>query len=113
MAPAARKSKMAIFRNIVAAFQGMHVLPAKHSYAWLPKKCAYQTDTKTDRQTPEKVIPMCLYASQATQKGPDHKVIDHGVVWKNFIGKEYMYMPNIKFLSVMVQKEVTLCQSHS
>ena len=27
-----------------------------------------QTDTQTDRQTPDKVIPMCHYASQATQK---------------------------------------------
>ena len=27
-----------------------------------------QTDTRTDRQTPDKVIPMCHFASQATQK---------------------------------------------
>ena len=27
-----------------------------------------QTDRHTDRQTPDKVIPMCRYASQATQK---------------------------------------------
>ena len=54
--------------NIVAAFRGMHVSPAKHSYAWLPRKCDYRTDTRTDRQTPDKVIPMCHYASQATQK---------------------------------------------
>ena len=48
----------------------MHVLPAKHSYAWLPRKCDYRTDTdrRTDRQTPDKVIPMCRYDSQATQK---------------------------------------------
>ena len=37
--------------NIVAAFRGMHVLPAKHSYAWLPRKCDYRTYTQTDRQT--------------------------------------------------------------
>ena len=31
----------------------MHVSPAKHSYAWLPRKCVYRTDahTQTDRQT--------------------------------------------------------------
>ena len=46
----------------------MHVLPAKHSYAWLPRKCDYWTDGRTDRQAPDKVIPMCRYASQATQK---------------------------------------------
>ena len=43
--------------------------------AWLPRKCNYQesvttgqTDRQTYRQTPDKVIPMCRYASQATQK---------------------------------------------
>ena len=51
----------------MGAFWGMHVSPAKHSYAWLPRKCDYQTDRHTHRQTPDKVIPMCRYASQATQ----------------------------------------------
>ena len=37
--------------NIVAAFQGMHVLPVKHSYGWLPRKCDYCTDTQTDGWT--------------------------------------------------------------
>ena len=37
--------------KIVSAFQGMHVSHAKHSYAWLPRKCDYRTDTRTDRQT--------------------------------------------------------------
>ena len=52
--------------NIVAAFRGMHVSPAKHSYAWLPKKCDYQksvTTGQTDRQTPDKVIPVCRCCS--------------------------------------------------
>ena len=32
-----------LFMNkIVAAFRGIHMLPAKHSYAWLPRKCNYQ-----------------------------------------------------------------------
>ena len=31
-----------------------------------------QTDTRTHRQTPDKVIPMCRYASQATQKWVEH-----------------------------------------
>ena len=37
--------------NIVAAFRGMHVSPAKHSYEWLSIKCDYQTNTHTDGQT--------------------------------------------------------------
>ena len=39
----------------------MHVSTVKHSYASV-------TDGQTDRQTTDKVIPMCRYASQATQK---------------------------------------------
>ena len=39
------------FHNIVTAFWGMHVLPAKHSYAWLPRKCDYWTDRQMDGQT--------------------------------------------------------------
>ena len=35
--------------------------PAKHSYASV-------TDRQTDGQRTDKVIPMCRYASQATQK---------------------------------------------
>ena len=42
--------------------------PAKHSYVCLPRKCDYRTDTHTDRQTQDKVIPMCRYASQSIQK---------------------------------------------
>ena len=53
-------------QNIVAAFQGMHVSPAKHSSASVTDG---QTDGRTDGQTTDKVIPMCRYASQATQKG--------------------------------------------
>ena len=34
----------------MAAFRGMHVSPAKHSYVWLPRKCDYRTDSQTDRR---------------------------------------------------------------
>ena len=57
---------------MLAAFRGMHVSPAKHSYVWLPRKCDYRKDRhmdgRIDRQMPDKVIPMCRYASQATLK---------------------------------------------
>ena len=60
---------MSLGKKIVAAFQGMHVSPAKHSYASVTDG---QTDRQTDRQkdtkSTDKVIPMCRYASQATQK---------------------------------------------
>ena len=63
--------------KIVAAFRGMHVSPAKHSYASVTdrrtdgrtdRRTDRQTDGRTDGQTTDKVIPMCRYASQATQK---------------------------------------------
>ena len=54
--------------NIVAAFQGMHVSPAKHSYAWLPRKCDYRRDRHTDRQADgwtdagqsDPYVPLCF-----------------------------------------------------
>ena len=57
----------------MAAFQGMHVSPAKHSYASVTDgRTDRQTDGRTDRQTngrtTDKVTPMCRYASQATEK---------------------------------------------
>ena len=74
------------FKNIVAAFRGMHVSPGKHSYAWLPRKCDYRTDRQTDGWTPDKVIPMCIYALQlqATQKplSTFSIVINHPIWWK-------------------------------
>ena len=54
-------------RKIVAAFRGMHVSPAKHSFGKCDRK-VWQTDRQTNGQTTDKVIPMCRYASQATQK---------------------------------------------
>ena len=59
--------------KIVAAFRGMHVSPAKHSYVSVTdgqtdRRTDRQTDGQTDGQTTNKVIPMCRYASQAIQK---------------------------------------------
>ena len=49
------------------SIRGMHVLPAKHSFGKCDRK-VWQTDRQTDGRTTDKVIPMCCYASQATQK---------------------------------------------
>ena len=50
--------------NIVIAFWGMHVSTAKHSYAWLPRKCDYRTDTLMDGQTDagqsDPYVPLCF-----------------------------------------------------
>ena len=45
--------------------------PAKHNFRKCDRKVLQtdrQTDGQTDGQTTDKVIPMCRYASQATQK---------------------------------------------
>ena len=38
-------------KKIVAAFQGMHVSPMKHSYAWLQIMCDYRSDRQRDTHT--------------------------------------------------------------
>ena len=43
--------------------------PAKHSSAGVTdRQTDRRTDRRTDGRTTDKVIPMCRYASQATQK---------------------------------------------
>ena len=56
----------------------MHASPAKHSCARLPRKCDYQTDI----QTPDKVIPMCQYALQATQRWKIKMFMKHLCPWQ-------------------------------
>ena len=51
----------------MAAFLGMHVSPAKHSYAWLPRKCDYRTDTQTDAGQSDPFVPIC-FAGDETKK---------------------------------------------
>ena len=46
--------------NIVAAFRGLHVSPAKHRCAWLPRKCDYRTDTLTDAGQSDPCVPLCF-----------------------------------------------------
>ena len=48
--------------NILAAFLGMYVSLAKHSYAWLPRKCDYQSVTtrQTDAGQSESYVPLCF-----------------------------------------------------
>ena len=63
--------------NAVAAFQGLHVLPAKHSYAWLPRKCDYRTDRQTDGQTDagqsDPYVPLCFAG--------DTKIVKYSTVY--------------------------------
>ena len=46
-----------------------------------------QTDGRRDRQTPDKVIPMCRYTSQATQKPTSFQMntfLEYSAVSQNF-----------------------------
>ena len=54
--------------NIVATFRGMHVSPAKHCYAWLPRKCDNQTDRHTDRQTDRRRTKWSLCAAMLRRR---------------------------------------------
>ena len=98
------------FHNIVAAFRGMHVSPAKHSYAWLPRKCDYRTERRTDRQVPDKVIPMCRYAWQATQKETCHRKLQHVLRWGlTKVTSFYMYPYGNAFFTKAECKKIVLC----
>ena len=55
------------YKNIGAAFRGMHVSPAKHSYVWLPRKCDYRTDRQTDARQSDPYVPLC-FAGDTTRK---------------------------------------------
>ena len=51
-----------------------HVSPVKHGlYYYQESVTTVEAHILTDRQTLDKVIPMCRYASQATQKGLSQK----------------------------------------
>ena len=50
---------------IVAAFRGMHVSPAKHSYTWLPWNHDNRTERRTDRRQTDAgqsypYVPLCF-----------------------------------------------------
>ena len=66
---------VALWRKIVAAIRGMHVSPAKQSYAWLPRKSDYWTDRKTDGQTDagqsDPYVPLC-FAGDTTSRSESY-----------------------------------------
>ena len=61
-------------RNTVASFRGMHVSPAKHSYAWLPRKCDYRTDRRTDTGHSDPYMPLC-FAGDTKRKKSDYVLL--------------------------------------
>ena len=74
--------------NIVAAFQGMHVSPAKHSYVWLPRKCDYQesvttgqrhwqADGQTDAGQSDPYVTLCFSGDTKTMQSVASPHIQH------------------------------------
>ena len=55
-------------QNIVAAFQGMHMSPAKHSYVWLPRKRDYWIDGQTRQTDARKSDPYVSLCSAGDTK---------------------------------------------
>ena len=71
--------------NIVEAFRGMHVLPTKHSYVWLLRKCDYWTDTQTDAGQGDPYVKLC-FAGDTKSSNEVHceKTLIASVnLWKN------------------------------
>ena len=54
--------------NIVVAFRGMHVSPAKHGYVWLPRKCDYRTDRFRDGRTDRHRTKWYLWAAMLRRR---------------------------------------------
>ena len=48
------------YENIVAAFRGMHVLPAKHSYRCVTTKKVSLPDRQTDAGQNDPYVPLCI-----------------------------------------------------
>ena len=48
----------------MAAFRGIHVSPAKHNYARLPRNCEYRTDRRTVAGQSDPYVPLCFQATQ-------------------------------------------------
>ena len=76
--------------NIVAEFREMHVSPAKHSYAWLLRKCDYRTERQTDSWTNRCWAKWSLCATMLCRR---HK---KGAL----VGKLFPYLVHIELSSI-------------
>ena len=59
----------------------MYVSPAKHGYAWLPRKCDYRTDRQTHRRTSLWIL-LLQYSTQFCKEFDESSCIDD--MWSNF-----------------------------
>ena len=71
-----------LLQNIVAACRRMHVSPAKHSYAWLPKKCD-RTDRRTNRRRTKWSLCAAMLPGQHNNDRITTMSADWNVCWHN------------------------------
>ena len=88
--------------NIVAAFRGMHVSPAKHSYAWLWRKCDYRTDKHTHAHTDRRRTKWSLCAAMLRRQHNKTECIllDHWKICIN-ITTQSVASPRTQHLSII------------
>ena len=92
--------RIVLDKNIVATFRGMHVSPAKHSYAWLPRKCDYRTDGQTDAGQSDPYVPLCFAGDTIKQYLGYHWPYTEIVpVEKAHRGLNASSMPSISFFN--------------
>ena len=64
-------------KNIVATFRGMHVSPAKHSFAWLLIKCDYRTDRQMDRRRTKWSLCASMLRRRHKKLSSDFQLLPH------------------------------------
>ena len=75
-------------KNIVAAFRRMQVSPAKHSYAWLPRKCDYRADTGQS----DPYVPLC-FAGDSKIKWQNF--VNIGIIKAKLLNAKFSAMPTV------------------
>ena len=91
--------------NIVVAFRGMHVSPAKHSYAWLPRKCDCRTDGRTDgRRTKWSLCAAMLRRRHKNDISDDADIIH---LLLSLEGTNKWYHLILKWYHLNIQSDIT------
>ena len=98
------KEYYCITNKIVAAFEECMCHLGNIPLESVTEKCDRWTDRQTDRQTDgqttDKVIPMCRYASQATQKLCEDE--NFGLTWRFNIGHVFGFWFMLLFIGGIV-----------
>ena len=102
------KKLLIYHKNIVAAFRGMHVSPAKHCYAWLPRKCDYRTDGRTDAGQSDPYVPLCFEGDTTRLTYACHKHLSINKIWLSFFfyRKPFIVIDTIPILTRLISCDI-------